>query len=77
MWSSFTLKKITYNIRYGPLLNLPTAKSTYYGINFVHFRASLLWNGLPQSTKHSEPILKLKSKLKELVNIDYSCILCR
>ena len=77
MWSYFTFKNITYNIRNGPLLKLPNAKSTYYGINSVHFRACLLWNGLPQSVKYSESILELKRKLKELGNVDCSCILCR
>ena len=76
-WSYFTFKNITYNIRNGQLLKLPNAKSTYYGINFVHFRACLSWNGLPQSVKHSESIPELKRKLKELGNIDCSCILCR
>ena len=36
MWSYFTFKNITYNIRNVPLLKLPNAKSTYYGINYVH-----------------------------------------
>ena len=70
MWSYFTFKNITHNITNGPLLKLPNAKSTYYGINPVHFRACLLWNGLPQSFKHSESILELKRKLKELENVD-------
>ena len=47
MWSYFTLKNITYNIRNGPL-KLPNVKSTYYGINSVYFRACVLWNGLPE-----------------------------
>ena len=64
MWSYFTFKNITYNIRNGPLLKLHDAKSTYYGINSIHFRACLLWNGLPQSIKHSESILELYRKLK-------------
>ena len=74
MWPYFTFKNITYNIRNGRLLKLPKAKSTYYGINSIHFRACLLWNGLPQSVKHSESILELKN---ELENVDCSCILCR
>ena len=77
MWSYFTFKNITYNIRNGPLLKLPNAKSTYYGINSGYFRACLLWNGLPQSVKRSESILELKRKLKEQENVDCSCILCR
>ena len=44
MWSYFVFRNITYNIRKGPLLRLPAAKSTSYGINSVYFRACLLWN---------------------------------
>ena len=77
MWSYFTFKNVIYNIRNGPLLKLPDTKTMHYCINSVHFRACLLWNGLPQSVKHSESILELKRKLKELGNIDCSCILCR
>ena len=77
MWSYFTFKNITYDIRNGLLLKLSNSKSMYRGINSVHFRACLLWNGLSQSVKHSESILELKRKLKELENVDCSCILCR
>ena len=77
MWSYFTFKNITYDIRNGLLLILSNSKSMYCGINSVHFRACLLWNGLSQSVKHSESILELKRKLKELENVDCSCILCR
>ena len=41
MWSYFVFKNITYNTRKGPLLRLPAAKSTSYGINSVLFRACL------------------------------------
>ena len=79
MWSYFVFKNITYNIRKGPLLRLPAAKSTSYGINSVLFRACLLWNSFPQSIKYSESIaiVKSKAKMKDLGNIDCSCILCR
>ena len=42
MSSYFVFKNITYNIRKDPLLRLPAAKSTSYGINSVLFRACLL-----------------------------------
>ena len=77
MWSYLNFKNITYNIRNGPLLRLPAAKSTAYGINSVLFRACLLWNSLPQSVKYTESILELKTKMKNLGNINCSCILCR
>ena len=54
MWSYFVFKNITYNTRNGPLLRLPSAKSTSYGINSVLFRACLHWNSLSPSVKYSE-----------------------
>ena len=74
MWSYFVFKNITYNIRNGPLLRL---SSTSYGINSVLFRACLLFNSLPQSVKYSESIAELKTKMKNLGNIDCLCTLCR
>ena len=41
MWSYFTFKNITYNIRNGLLLKLLNARSTYYGIKSVQFRSCL------------------------------------
>ena len=77
MWSHFVFKNITYNIRNALLLRLPSAKSTSYGINSVLFRAYLLWNSVPQSVKYSKSIAELKTKKKNLGNIDCSCLLCR
>ena len=62
MWSYFVFKNITYNIRKGPLLRLPAAKSTSYGVNSVLFWACLLWNSLPQSVKYSESIVERPRK---------------
>ena len=75
MWSYFVFKNITCNIRKGPLLTLPAAKSTSYGINSVVFRACLLWNSLSQSVKHSESFVELKTKMKDLGNIGVSCVM--
>ena len=76
-WSYFVFKNITYNIRNGPLLRSPSAKSISYGIYSVLFRVCLLWNSSLQSVKYSESIAELKTKMKNLGNIDCSCILCR
>ena len=77
MWSYFVFKNITYNTRNSPLLRLPSAKSTSCGINSVLFRACLLRNSLPQSVKYCESIAELKTKMKNLGNIECSCILCQ
>ena len=57
MWSYFVFKNIMFNIRKSPLLRLPAAKSTSYGIHSVLFRACLIWNSLPQSIKCSNLLL--------------------
>ena len=74
MWPYFVFKSITYIIRKGHFLRLPTTKSTSYGTNSVLFKACLLWNSLPQSIKYSESIVELKTTMKDLGNIDCSCI---
>ena len=47
VWSFFKPKKLPYNLRKGPILNLPRTQSTNYGANAVHFRGSLVWSNLP------------------------------
>ena len=77
MWSYFVFKNITCSIRKGPLVRLLAAKLSSYSINSVFFRAYLLSKSLPQSIKYSESIVESKKKMKDLGNIDCSCILCR
>ena len=35
----FTVKEIPYNLRNGHILNLPSARTTYYSTNSILFRA--------------------------------------
>ena len=53
-----------YNLRDGCVLKLPSANSTYYGINSVLFRACLMWNWLPVSVKQIQSYLNSNLKLK-------------
>ena len=50
MWSYFKYRKVPYDLRRGPLLSIPPARSTIYGTNSVHFLWSLIWNRLPNLT---------------------------
>ena len=56
-WSYFFFKSILDNIRKGPLLTLPAAKLTSYGINSVLFRVCVPWNSFPQSTLNTVNLL--------------------
>ena len=73
MWSFFKAKKLCYNLRKGPILNLPRTQSTYYGTNVIHFRGSLTWNNLPAKVKSSKSVFEFKTKIKNLGNIDCGC----
>ena len=76
MWSYFSSKNLPYNLRKVPSLSLPSAKSTVYGTNSVHFKGTLIWNNLPYFVKSSASLSEFKRNLKTLGNIDCSCIIC-
>ena len=77
MWSFFKPKKLSYDLRKGPILNLPRTQSTYFGTNAIHFRGSLIWNNFPAKVKSSNSVLEFKTKIKSLGNIDCGCLICR
>ena len=70
MWPYFTYINISYNLRKGPILYLPSTHSTYYGINSIHFRGSLIWNNLPRDIKSSKSLSEFTTKIKNFGNID-------
>ena len=77
MWSFFKQKRLSYNLRKGPILNLPRTQSIYYSANAIHFRGSLIWNNLPVKVKSSSSVVEFKTKIKNLGNIDCGCLICR
>ena len=77
MWSFFKPKKLSYNLRKGPILNLPKTQSTFHGANAIHFRGSLKWNNLPAKVKSSNSVFEFKTKIKTLGNMDCRCLICR
>ena len=73
----FIIKEMLYNLQNGCTLKLPSANSTYYGINLVLFKACLLCNWLPLLVKQSQSLLEFKSKMITLRNIACTCTICR
>ena len=73
----FKQKKLSYNLRKGPILSLPRTQSTYYDTNAIHFKSSLIWNNLPAKVKSSNSVFEFKTKIKNLGNIDCGCLICR
>ena len=73
----FTVKEIPYNLCNGHILNLPSARTTYYGTNSILFRACQVWNKLPHSIKQSQSLLEFKTNIKTLINIECLCKICK
>ena len=76
MWPYFSYKNMSYNLRKGPILYLPSTHSTYYGSNSDHFIGSLIWNNFPRDIKSSKSLSEFKTKVKNFGNIDCGCVIC-
>ena len=74
MWDFFVLKSAVYNMRHGPLLQLPM-RSECTKNSFV-FRAVLLWNNLPADLKNCPNLGLFKSRIKTLDNCYCLCRSC-
>ena len=77
----FTVKEIPYYLRNGHILNLPSARTTYYGTNSTLFRACQVWNKLPLSIKQIQSLLEFKTNIKAQRNIEKNkkslCKMCK
>ena len=73
----FTVKELPYNLRNGHILNLPSARTIYYGTNSILFRACQVWNNLLFSIKQSQSLLEFKTNIKTLRNIECLCKICK
>ena len=73
----FTVKELPYNLCNGRFLNIPLARTTFYGTNSILFRACQLWNNLPLSIKQSHSLLEFKTNIKTLRNIARLCNICK
>ena len=77
MWSYFKYREVSYNLRRGPILFIPPARSTICDTNSVHFRGPLIWNRLPNLVRSSRSISEFKNVIKKIKNIDCGCMICR
>ena len=77
MWEFFNKNPVQYNLRKRDVAYLPPARSSCYGINFLAFCESLLWNSFPSNVKQSHNLEEFKLKLKNLGKIHCKCVVCR
>ena len=77
MWSYFSSKNLSYNLRKRPSLSLSSTMSTVYRKNFVHFKGTIIWSNFPYFVKSSASVFEFKRNLKTLGIIDYLCLICK
>ena len=63
MKSLFTKRNVSYNLRTSNLLSFPKIKTIRFGLNAFAFRASSLWNQLPDHIKNEKTLRSFKDKL--------------
>ena len=73
----FTAQELPYSLRNEHILNLPLARTTYYGTNSILFTACQVWNNLPLSIKQSQSLFEFKTNIKTLRNIECLYKICK
>ena len=77
LWDIFCFKNVPYNLRATSLVKLPSARTVTYGTNSLQFKASLIWNGLPNDIKSCENVIAFKRKIKLWNGESCSCTCCK
>ena len=72
----FQLKDRPYDLRGKLQLKIPPARTKTYGTNSLVFKASILWNSLPNEYKLSETTDIFKSRIKKWSGDTCHCFLC-
>ena len=76
MQTYFQRKSVAYGLRNPQLLVLPPTSTISYGVNAIHFQASLLWNRLPHCVKMAPSLYTFKNAIRG-VSLCCSCKLCK
>lgn len=56
---------------------LPKAKTTSYGVEFLSFRYSFLWNTPADSIRQELKLSRFKNKMKSWTGEQYTCRICQ
>ena len=77
MWDFCNTKFAPYDFRTSEKFYLLKVNATRYGLNYLIFRGSLLWNNLLTSIKISQTFTDFKNNLRHFENIYCTCVVLR
>lgn len=70
-------KESKYNLRYSNLLDLPSVRTTQYGLNSFSYQAAKLWNALPDEARKIASFNSFKQFVKTWNGISCKCAMCK
>ena len=77
MCKLFQLKNRPYNLRGQSLLKIPIVKTLTHGTNSLFFKASILWNLLPNEYKKAQSVSQFKNKIRKWLGNFCKCRICK
>ena len=72
----FHIKERHYSLRNKFILRIPEAESKTHGTNSLFFKASIIWNSLPNKYKVAPSITIFKKLIKSWSDDSCSCFIC-
>ena len=73
----FKLKENTYNLRNFHIFECQNPRTKTFGLDSVAYRASQLWNIVPEEIRNSTSLPMFKKKIKKVPLILCSCNCCK
>ena len=72
----FIRKDVKYDLRIRSLLQIPAAKSITFGIDYMEFRGSLLWNSIPDLIKRASSAAIFQRSIRNCSGEECHCKIC-
>ena len=76
MWEFFTKRDVPYGLRISELCKIPSVNTQCYGINYLSFRGSLLWNALSDEIKLTTSTKSFKKEIQHWDGKNVTCQIC-
>ena len=77
MWEFFVEKNRPYNLSTTVLCRLPQVQTNRFGLHYLSFRGSLIWNALKDEIKRAGAMIKLKKLIAKWDGKACRCSICK
>ena len=71
------IKNYSYNFRYTNTADIPTVRTTRYGLRSLRYSAPKIWNSLPYELRDTTNLNQFRALINTWTEPSCSCIVCR